>query len=101
MQEEKIGCLIGFTINAGTSPAVKRRFFRDLYGWRDKSQYGKYEYKREGLLSNIPHIRLTRGVFIVAQEHGLKVKKFLKGKAAVITRQVVLTAKDKKALLTK
>jgi len=41
MIEENLGCLIGFTVNAGTSPAEKRKFFRAL-----------------GLLSNIPHIHL-------------------------------------------
>ena len=101
MKEEELGDLVGFTINAGTSPADRRRFFRALYGWRDKSQYGKYEYNREGLLSNIPHVRFTRGVFIVAQENRLKVKRFLKGKAAVIIREVVLTVKDKKILFAK
>lgn len=101
MKEEELGNLVGFTINAGTSPADRRRFFRALYGWRDKSQFGKYEYEREGLLSNIPYVRLTRGVFVVAQENKLKVKRFLKGKATVITREVVLTAKDKKILFTK
>jgi hypothetical protein len=98
MNEEQLGSLIGFTINAGTSPADKRKFFRALYGWRDKSQFGKYEYMRDGLLTNIPYVHLTRGVFIVARENRLKVKRFLKGKARIIERQVVLTQKDKKVL---
>jgi len=99
MIEENLGCLIGFTVNAGTSPAEKRKFFRALYGWRDKSQFGKYEYEREGLLSNIPHIHLTRAVLIVSQENSKKIRNFLKGKASIVTRQVVLTPKDKKILL--
>ena len=101
MAEEAFGCLIGIILNASLKPAERTKLFRQLYGWRDKSQYGKYEYNREGLLSNIPRVRLTRGVFIVAQENRLKVKRFLKGKAAVVTREVVLTVKDKKILFTK
>lgn len=98
---ETFGCLIGITLNASLKPAIRTKLFRQLYGWRDKSQFGKYEYEREGLLSNIAHVRLIRGVFIVAQENRLKVKRFLKDKATVITREVVLTAKDKKILFTK
>lgn len=101
MSKKTFGCLIGFAVNPRLEPAHRTKFFRRLYGWRDQSQYGKYEYKREGLLTHIPHIRLTRGVFIVAQESKNKITKFLRGKTKIVTRQVVLTLEDKKKLYSK
>lgn len=46
---------------------------RALFGFTDNSNKGSYLYKREGLLSNIPHIRLIRGVIVVRATDGKKV----------------------------
>ncbi len=94
----ELGILVGLAIDPKLKAARRARFFRQLYGWRDKSQFGKYEYDREGLLTNIPHIKLMRGVIIVREQDKKKIIDFLKGKAEVITRQVVLTAADRKKL---
>lgn len=41
---------------------------RELNGYTDRSNYGKYSYKREGLLDRIPHRKLYNGVFILRSE---------------------------------
>lgn len=46
---------------------------RALFGFTDNSNKGSYLYKRGGVLSNIPHIRLTRGVIIVRKVDGSRV----------------------------
>lgn len=46
---------------------------RALFGFTDNSNKSSYLYKRGGILSNIPHIRLTRGVIVVRREDGNKV----------------------------
>lgn len=46
---------------------------RALFGFTDNSNKGSYLYKRGGILSNIPHIRLIRGVIVVRREDGSKV----------------------------
>ena len=38
----------------------------------------KYEYKRPGLLDEIPHVKLIRGVVIVRKEDAKKLIDFLK-----------------------
>jgi len=38
---------------------------RALFGFTDNSNKGSYLYKRGGVLSNLPHMRLIRGVIIV------------------------------------
>ncbi len=92
------GVLVGLVINPKLKAAQRARLFRQLYGWKDKSQFGKYEYNRDGLLSNVPHVKLMRGVFIVRKRDKKKITGFLKDKAEVVIRLVVLTAADRKKL---
>lgn len=55
---------------------------RALFGYNDHSNKGAYTYKREGILKEIPHLRLLRGVFII-KSNGLNrvIKVFKKCKA--------------------
>lgn len=46
---------------------------RALFGFTDNSNKGSYLYKRGGVLSNLPHIRLIRGAIIVREKDGPKV----------------------------
>lgn len=41
---------------------------RSLHGYMDSSNYGKYSYKRKGLLEEIPYLKLMNGVFILREE---------------------------------
>lgn len=45
---------------------------RALHGYTDKSNYGGYTYKREGLLNKIKHKKLFNGVFLVRNEDAEK-----------------------------
>jgi len=70
-----------------------------------KQFYGQYtttrgkRYRRKGLLDEIPHVRLIRGVVIVSARDAGKVIKFLrKLNAEIYVRKVELTPKDKKIL---
>jgi len=38
---------------------------RALFGYLDNSNKGSYQYKRKGILDEIPHSRLLRGAIIV------------------------------------
>lgn len=51
---------------------------RELLGYADKSNNGQYEYRRKGLLQNIPNIRPIRSVIITQNEDSAKVQKLLK-----------------------
>ena len=46
---------------------------RALFGFTDNSNKGSYLYKRGGVLSNLPHVRLIRGTIIVKGKDSNKV----------------------------
>ena len=46
---------------------------RALFGFTDNSNKGSYLYKRGGVLSNLPHLRLIRGVIIVKDKDSNRV----------------------------
>ncbi len=76
------------------SDLVKR-----LYGQRTSSHGGMYVVRRKGLLDEIPHLRLIRGVILVRTEDADGVANFLH-KMAVEThmRRVMLTNANRKEL---
>lgn len=81
------------------SPGEKAKIFRLLYGYSGSSNYGKYCYPKEGVLSSIPHIKLTRGVFILRKGDERVIKDALKGRNVEIEmREVMLSSRDLKIL---
>ncbi len=89
------GTLIAFRLATydkdRASELVKR-----LYGQRTSSHGGKYVYRRKGLLDEIPHVRLIRGVIIVRTEDAGRVSDFLTlCDAEVHTRAVKLSREDR------
>lgn len=65
--------LICFSINTKKfKDAYERnKFFKELYGWKQviKKEKKHYEYKRDGLLDRIPHIRVDQSMFIILKKH--------------------------------
>lgn len=49
----------------------RNRFFRQLYGWKQiiNKNYKHYEYRRMGLLDEIPNIRVDQSMFIILKKH--------------------------------
>jgi len=49
----------------------RNKFFKELYGWKQviRKEKRSYEYKREGLLDRIPHIKVDQSMFIILKEH--------------------------------
>jgi hypothetical protein len=39
-------------------------------------QFGKYSYRREGLMSRIPHVHVSNSLFIIREEDLDKIKNF-------------------------
>jgi len=60
------------------SASERNTFFRGLYGWEQvvTKNDKRYRYRREGILTEIPHIKVDDSVFIVALEHFKKVLKY-------------------------
>lgn len=92
------GTIVAISLPSDISSSKRARFFRDLYGYNDNSQYGKYHYRRKGILDKIGYVPFCRGVFIIPKTALPELKQFMKGKATITTRTVKLTAQDKKLL---
>jgi hypothetical protein len=81
------------------SQAVLNRFVQKFYGQDAISHGGKYRHHKRGLLEDVAHIRLVRGVIIVRACDLDKVVRFLEEyNAEVFTMDVVLTPEDEKIL---
>jgi len=60
------------------SASERNRFYWKLYGRKQivTKSSGRYEYNREGLLKEIPHIKVANSVFIIALEHMKRMMEF-------------------------
>jgi hypothetical protein len=83
------------------SPSERNRFYWKLYGRKQvvikKSK--KYKYHREGLLEEIPNIKVSDSVFIIAMEHMKRMMKFFdewEDKVELKTFPVLLDKKEMK-----
>ena len=62
----------------GKSSVQKTRVIRALFGYEDKSNFGKYKYVREGLLAKIPTAQQIKGAILVEKEYAPEIIKALK-----------------------
>jgi len=93
------GTLIAFTLPTGSDRTRSSAFAKRFYGQETSVQGGRYRYRRRGLLDDVPHIKLARGVIIVQTEDRERVTSFLDQNAAIYhVRTVELTLKDLVAL---
>jgi hypothetical protein len=53
-------------------------FNRAIYGYIDNSNNNSYQYKRKGILSEIPHLRLLKGALVVRKRDVSKIKPIFK-----------------------
>lgn len=77
--------IISFKMKDGVRKLEKTKLRRKLYGWVNYSQYGKYRYKREGILGDIAHRRVLPGVITTTEEGAKRMKHLLEGKATIWT----------------
>jgi len=81
MIEKKRAVLITFTVKTSrfNSNSERNKFYKELYGWKQivKKERKKYIYRRDGLLDEMPHIRVDRSMFIIMKRHMERMRKFL------------------------
>lgn len=93
------GKIIVFRLLKRVGHVKVNQFCRRFYGYTDRSNRGRYSYKRSGFIDEIPHVRIIRGVVIVRAEDAGKVVSFLNEFGAEVhTWTVVLRHEDEKAL---
>jgi hypothetical protein len=95
----KRGTILIFRIYVNSNQKVANIFTQKLYGQDTRTHHGKYTYHKRGLLEEIPHIRLIRGVIIVRRQDAPRVEAFLKEyKAEYYIRTIQLEPSDQKKL---
>ena len=57
----------------------RNKFYKELYGWKQivKKQEKRYVYRRDGLLDEIPHVKIDRSMFLIMKRHMDRMRKFL------------------------
>jgi hypothetical protein len=65
------------------------KFVKRFYGQETSTQSGKYRYRRKGLLDNIPHRKLLRGVIIIRKSDLENVMKLLIEWNAVVDQRII------------
>lgn len=78
---EKKAILITFSVKSKKfdSNYERNKFFRGLYGWKQiiKKEEKKYTYRRNGLLDEMPHLKVDQSMFIIMEKHMQKMMEFL------------------------
>jgi len=94
--EKRIGTLITYDIDMSKFSAAEiTKFRRELYGWRDYSNHGKYQYDRPGMLTKIPYMNPDQSVLIIPKEHsGEILTLFARYEIGVFSRDVILKEGD-------
>ncbi len=59
-------------------PSTKTMIHRELYGYKDISNHGKYTYKRKGFLETVKHKKMLGSIVILKKEDASKLVKILK-----------------------
>ena len=94
------GKIVVFRLLKRAGHVKTNQFCRRFYGYLDRSNRGKYMYKRSGFLDSIPHVKVIRGVVIVRSEDEGKVMNFLREFGAeVYAWSVELRPEDEKVLV--
>jgi hypothetical protein len=74
--------IITFNINSAKfkSTYERNKFYKQLYGWKQtiKKEYGTYSYENDGILNKIPHIRVSKSLFIIPNEYINLIEDFFK-----------------------
>ena len=81
MIEKRRAVLVTFSVKTDMfqSKTERNRFYKELYGWKQvvKKQDKRYVYERNGMLNEIPHIKIDQSLFIIMREHMRRMQKFL------------------------
>ncbi|MDO8729559.1 MAG: hypothetical protein Q7K26_06835 [bacterium] len=93
------GILIAFSVPTGKDKTKSSAFVKAFYGQETSSHQGKYKYHRNGILDEIPHNKLIRGVIIVKSKEASQVIEFLEKQSAQYHIRVVELSKDDCAAL--
>ena len=86
-------------IYKASSSNKSTQLYKALHGYTDRSNHGKYTYQRDGLLDEIPHRKVIKGVFILRKKDSQKFVDLLeKYEIEHYVRNIELMAEDEEIL---
>lgn len=89
------GWLVAYQLPSGLKPSDRTRFHDAFWGRTTKTWNGRYEFHKAGIMEEIAHRRLIRGVFLVRSTDVDRVRGFLREwKAEIHVRRVHLERAD-------
>jgi len=93
------GTLIAFRLKPPQDPNEASKLVKKLYGQNTSSHKGRYQYRRKGLLDEIPAHKLIRGVIVIREKDEERILAFLKEyDTEIFVRKVKLTDDDLREL---
>jgi hypothetical protein len=96
---DPVGKIVAYRVMKNAGHKKTNEFVRKFFGRETTTHEGKYHYKTRGLLDEIPHRKLIRGVLIIRPEDEGRLVQFLEQyDAEYYTRDIILTREDQKAL---
>lgn len=97
--------LIAFSVRSEKfdSNYERNKFFRELYGWKQTipKENKTYEYHREGLLDEMPHMKVDQSSFIIPEDNFDRMMEFFEewhNKVLCKTFKVLLNNKEMKEM---
>lgn len=60
------------------TPVEKTKFQREMYGFKDISNKGRYVYRRQGVMNSVPHEKIYYTGLLVNKAHVARVMEVLK-----------------------
>lgn len=60
------------------SSAIRTNLHRELYGFKDVSNYGRYKYERKGLIHTLSCKKITDALILTDQKKSAELIKLLK-----------------------
>lgn len=93
------GYIVVYRLPKGIPNRVYTMFQKKFFGQDTSSHKGQYRYRRSGLLDEIPHVKLIRGVLIIDKNDLKQIIDFLEEyNAEIYTRKIELSKEDCKKL---
>ena len=80
-----------FTFDAKMkNSTAKSKFYRELYGYKLYSNFGRYIYLKDGLLSDIKYLKPTRSTIIVSKKDAGALRIFFRKRNVKFDEKIVI-----------
>ena len=104
MQEEEAALITYNTERKNFDSVYERnKFYRGLFGYKQtvRKNGKEYEYEKDGLMDEIPHMRIDDSVFITPKSCISKVEEYFEGWGTKVSRHIFTVVIEDENILEK